>query len=183
MDSKLQIISGKYRGKKLFLPAGARPTQSLARGALFNMINCIVDNTQNMTVWDVFAGSGAFGLEYLSRFNNANIIFTDNSNKSIDAIKKNLASVSESTQVDFTNALFVVEKYGATADLIFIDPPYSDFNMGVLFVKKLTQVAKPGTILVWEFEKIQDMPEIDKNWEIVRDKTYGRARFLILRRI
>ena len=183
MKSNLQIISGKYRGKKLFLPAGARPTQSLARGALFNMINCIVDNTQNMTVWDVFAGSGAFGLEYLSRFNNANIIFTDNSNKSIDAIKKNLASVSESTRVDFTNALFVVEKYGATADLIFIDPPYSDFNIGVLFVKKLTTVAKPGAILVWEFEKIQDMPEIDKSWEIVRDKTYGRARFLILRRI
>ena len=169
MDSKLQIISGKYRGKKLHLPAGARPTQNMARGALFNMLNSIVDNEQSMTVWDAFAGSGAFGLEYLSRFNNANVIFTDNSNKSIDAIKKNLASVSEKPKVDFINALFVVEKYGATADLVFIDPPYSDFNMGVLFVKKLTEVAKPGTILVWEFEKIQEMPEIDGAWEIVRD--------------
>ena len=169
MDSKLQIISGKYRGKKLHLPAGARPTQNMARGALFNMLNSIVDKEQSMTVWDAFAGSGAFGLEYLSRFNNANVIFTDNSNKSIDAIKKNLASVSEKPKVDFINALFVVEKYGATADLVFIDPPYSDFNMGVLFVKKLTEVAKPGTILVWEFEKIQEMPEIDGAWEIVRD--------------
>ena len=183
MDSKLQIISGKYRGKKLHLPTDARPTQNMARGALFNMLNSIIDNEQSVNVWDAFAGSGAFGLEYLSRFNNANVIFTDNSNKSIDAIKKNLASVSESARVDFINALFVVEKYGATADLVFIDPPYSDFNMGVLFVKKLTHVAKPGTILVWEFEKIQEMPEIDRNWEIVRDKTYGRARFLILCKI
>jgi len=183
MDSKLQIISGKYRGKKLHLPAGARPTQNMARVALFNMLNSIIDNGGAATVWDVFAGSGAFGLEYLSRFNDANVIFTDNSNKSIDAIKKNLASVAEPAKVDFINSLFVVEKYGGTADLIFIDPPYSDFNLGVLFVKKLTQVAKSGAILIWEFEKIQDTPEIDSGWEILRDKTYGRARFLILCKI
>ena len=183
MDSKLQIISGKYRGKKLFLPAGARPTQNMARGALFNMLNSIIKPGQCITVWDAFAGSGAFGLEYLSRFNNANVIFTDNSNKSIDAIKKNLASVSENPKVDFVNALFVVEKYGAIADLVFIDPPYSDFNMSVLFVKKLTNVVKPGTILIWEFEKIQDMPKIDEYWELLRDKTYGRARFLIMKKL
>ena len=183
MDSRLQIISGKYRGKKLHLPAGARPTQNMARGALFNMLNAIIDNEHGINVWDVFAGSGAFGLEYLSRFNNANVVFTDNSNKSIDAIKKNLTSVSENAQVDFVNALFVIEKSGANAGLIFIDPPYSDFDVGVSFVKKLTKVAKTGAILVWEFEKIHDMPEIDANWEVLRDKTYGRARFLILRKI
>ena len=183
MDSKLQIISGKYRGKKLYLPTGARPTQNMARGALFNMLNGIIDNGRTINVWDVFAGSGAFGLECLSRFNNANVIFTDNSNKSVDAIKKNLVAVSENARVDFINALFVVEKYGKTADLIFIDPPYDDFNIGVLFVKKLNKIAKSGAILIWEFENIHDTPEIDDGWEVVRDKTYGRARFLILRRI
>lgn len=182
MDSKLQIISGKYRGKKLHLPGGARPTQNMARGALFNMLLGIIENGGGSTVWDVFAGSGAFGLEYLSRFNNANVIFTDNSNKSIDAIKKNLASVTEPVNVDFTNALFVVEKYGKMADLIFIDPPYADFNLGVLFVKKLTKVAKSGAILIWEFENINDTPEIDESWELLKDKTYGRARFLVLRK-
>jgi len=183
MDSKLQIISGKYRGKKLHLPGGARPTQNMARGALFNILLGIIENGGGATVWDVFAGSGAFGLEYLSRFNDANVIFTDNSNKSIDAIKKNLASVTELATVEFINALFVVEKYGATADLIFIDPPYADFNLGVLFVKKLTKVAKPGAILIWEFENINDTPEIDGSWELLKDKIYGRARFLVLRKI
>lgn len=182
MKSNLQIISGKYRGKKLILPADARPTQNMARGALFNMLNGIIDSGQCVNVWDVFAGSGAFGLECLSRFNNANVVFTDNSNKSIDTIKKNLASVNETARVEMTDAVFVLQKYGPTSDLIFIDPPYPDFNFGVLFVKKLTKVAKTGTVLIWEFEKINETPKIDESWEILKDKTYGRARFLVLQK-
>ena len=182
MKSNLQIISGKYRGKKLFLPDSARPTQNLARGALFNMLNGIIDDGRDLTVWDAFAGSGAFGLECLSRFNGANVIFTDNSNKSIDTIKKNLTSIKENARVEMIDALFVLSKYGATANLIFIDPPYPDFNLGILFVKKLTKVAKTGTVLIWEFENINDTPKIDESWEILKDKIYGRARFLVLRK-
>lgn len=183
MKSNLQIISGKYRGKKLNLPADARPTQNMARGALFNMLNDVLDTTESFVVWDAFAGSGAFGLECLSRFNNAKVIFTDNSKSSIDTIKKNLASLNEFATVEMTDSVSVLSKYGANADLIFIDPPYSDFNFGVLFVKKLTKIAKSGTILIWEFENIHDTPKIDESWELLKDKTYGRARFLILRKI
>ena len=68
MKSNLQIISGKYRGKKLLLPHDARPTQNIARGALFNMLNEILDNSEKISVWDAFGGSGAFGIECLSRF-------------------------------------------------------------------------------------------------------------------
>ena len=183
MKSNLQIISGKYRGKKLFLPIDARPTQNMARGALFNMLNEFIHSGQCVTVWDVFAGSGAFGLECLSRFNNANVIFTDNSKTSIDTIKKNLVSVNETARVEMVDAISVLQKYGPTSDLIFIDPPYPDFNFGVLFVKKLTKVAKSGTILIWEFEKINEMPKIDEYWEILKDKTYGRAQFLIMKKV
>ena len=166
----------------MFLPDSARPTQNIARGALFNMLNGVIDVSQQMTIWDAFAGSGAFGLECLSRFDGANVIFTDNSNKSIDTIKKNLASIKENARVEMTDTLFVLSKYGAVADLIFIDPPYPDFNLGVLFVKKLTKIAKNGTILIWEFENINETPKIDESWEILKDKTYGRARFLVLRK-
>ena len=84
MKSNLQIISGKYRGKKLCLPPDARPTQNMARGALFNMLYEIIDIDKPIAVWDVFAGSGAFGIECLSRFNNTAVVFTDNANSSID---------------------------------------------------------------------------------------------------
>jgi 16S rRNA (guanine966-N2)-methyltransferase len=182
MDSKLQIISGKYRGKKLNLPDGARPTQNLARGALFNMLNGLVDIRQSVTVWDVFAGSGAFGIESLSRYEKANVILTDNAITSIETIKKNLKSIGCEATIEKTDAIAVISKFGKMADLIFVDAPYADFNLSVLFVKKLTKVVKTGAILIWEFEKIQSAPKLDDTWEILKDKTYGRARFLILKK-
>jgi len=183
MDSKLQIISGKYRGKKLVLPSGARPTQNLARGALFNMLNEILDVSRLIKVWDVFAGSGAFGIECLSRYDNVAVVFTDNSVNSIDTIKKNVKSINCTATIEKNDALAVVNKFGVDADLIFADAPYSEFDLGVKFVEKLTPFVKNGTILIWEFEKNQETPILGEKWEILKDKTYGRARFLILRRI
>ena len=180
MKSNLQIISGKYRGKKLLLPNDARPTQNMARGALFNILNGLIDTTNPISVWDVFGGSGAFGLECLSRFNNPMVVFTDNENSSIETIKKNVISVNESATIEKTDAISAISRFGGISDLIFIDPPYSDFGLGALFVKKLAKIAKSGAVLIWEFESNQQTPKIDENWEIVKDKTYGRARFLFL---
>lgn len=180
MKSNLQIISGKYRGKKLFLPTGARPTQNMARGAVFNMLYEILDFSKPVAVWDVFAGSGAFGLECLSRFNLPKVVFTDNANSSIETVKKNLAAVNEHATVEKTDAMSVLNKFGSTSDLIFVDAPYSDFNFSVLFVKKLGKIAKTSTILVWEFENTQQVSALDEHWTLLKDKTYGRARFLIL---
>lgn len=182
MKSNLQIISGKYRGKKLLLPNDARPTQNMARGALFNMLNGIIE-TNGITVWDVFAGSGAFGLECLSRFNNSNVIFTDNTKSSIDTIRKNLDSIKEKAKIETVDAISVISKFGVAADLIFVDPPYADFGLGLLFIKKLGKIAKSGAVLIWEFESNQQTPKIDDTWEVLKDKTYGRARFLFLRKI
>lgn len=180
MDSKLQIISGKYRGKKLNLPSDARPTQNLARGALFNMLNEFLDLAHPINVWDVFAGSGAFGLECLSRYENAKVVFTDNANTSIETVKKNLESINCDAIVEKTDAIAAITKFGGVSDLIFIDPPYSEFDLGAAFIKKMATVAKKGAILIWEFEKIQKAPDIDEYWDVLKDKTYGRARFLIL---
>ncbi len=181
MKSNLQIISGKYRGKKLSLPPDARPTQNMARGALFNMINEIIDVNSPISVWDAFAGSGAFGAECLSRFNNKTVVFTDSAKSSIDIIKKNISAMNEPATIEMTDAISALPRFGGISGLIFIDPPYTDFGLGLLFVKKLTRIAKPGTILVWEFENTQN-PVINENWTILKDKTYGRARFLILKK-
>ena len=63
MDSKLQIISGEFRGRKLKLPDGARPTQNLARGAIFNMLaEILLEPYTELHVWAAFAGSGALGI-------------------------------------------------------------------------------------------------------------------------
>ena len=183
MKSNLQIISGKYRGKKLLLPNDARPTQNMARGALFNMLNEIIDTSKAISVWDAFAGSGAFGLECISRFNEARVVFTDNSASSVDTVKKNLLSIIGHAVVEKADAISVLSRFGGNSDLIFIDPPYADFGLGLLFVKKILKIVKSGTILIWEFESNQQTPKIDDGWEVLKDKTYGRARFLFLRKI
>lgn len=225
MISNLQIISGKYRGRKLALPNGARPTQNKARIALFNMLGQII--SAPTTVWDAFAGSGAFGAEWLSR-TDAHVIFTDNSADSFKTIGKNTADMPNKT-IEMTDAIAAIPRHGPVADLIFIDPPYSAPELGYDFFCKLTPLAKTGTILVWEMDynpslaepisaalvrapgagliklKMQiesglvdlfNPPPPAQNsagdplrkgggksaWKLLRDKTYGRARFLILQK-
>lgn len=185
MESKLQIISGKYRGRKLVLPGGARPTQNRARIALFNMLESgIIDTNAKMTVWDVFAGSGAFGAECISRYNGANAIFTDISPESIAAIYKNVSPLSgdAKSRIIRIDAIDAIPQFAKFADLVFVDAPYDTAEIGRAFVNKFGRVTKKGTILVWEQESINAVEPNSNIWEILRDKTYGRARFLILLR-
>lgn len=186
MDSKLQIISGKHRGRKLRLPPNARPTQNRARIALFNMLESgIIDTEQDFIVWDAFAGSGAFGLECLSRYQNANVIFTDINPTSIKTVRDNLNILSEVNRANIihADAMSCIVQYGNTADLVFLDPPYADANLGGAFVHKLGKFARPGMILIWEQENEHEIAPDTEKWQILRDKKYGRARFLILQKI
>ena len=185
MNSNLQIISGRFRGRKLALPVDARPTQNRARIALFNMLESgIIESGTILRVWDAFAGSGAFGLECLSRYERASVIFTDVAPSSVKTVRDNLAKlgIGVSGTVVQTDAIGAVEKYGADADLIFLDPPYADEKLGRNFVLRLGAVAKSGTVLVWEQDIGRDILPDETQWDVLRDKVYGRARFLILRK-
>ncbi len=184
MESKLQIISGKYRGRKLFLPRNARPTQNRARIALFNMLESnIIDTSAKLTVWDAFAGSGAFGIECISRYD-ATAIFTDVSPESIATVQKNVAAISVESQTKIvqTDAIGAIAQYAKSTDIVFVDSPYDAPETGRAFVNKLGRVAKPNTILIWEQESNNAVEPNTDTWNILRDKTYGRARFLILLR-
>lgn len=187
MDSKLQIISGIYRGRKLRLPPNARPTQNRARIALFNMLESgILDiNTPDLNIWDAFGGSGAFGIECLSRYPNATVTFTDTNPTSIKTIRENLAALSVGTRAHVVqgDAIAMATRMGESATLIFIDAPYDMHELGISLVKKLGNIVKPGTIIIWEQENINKTQPDETKWEILRDKTYGRARFLILQKI
>ena len=180
MDSKLQIISGQYRGRRLNLPTGARPTQNRARIALFNILQSLGIVPHN--VWDAFAGSGAFGIECMSRFPDARVVFTD---VAPITVRKNLALVGADARgkVVVADAVTVAEKYGAVCDLIFLDPPYADGMLGDSIMRRITPVAKSGTIVVWEQENGTEHTFDPTAWEVLRDRIYGRARFLILQRV
>jgi len=185
MESKLQIISGKYRGRKLFLPQSARPTQNRARIALFNMLESnIIDPTDKFTVWDAFAGSGAFGIECISRYAGAKVIFTDVSPESVSVIRKNVGAISGESQSTIvqTDVMSAISKFAPNTDIVFIDAPYDTAEIGRAFVNKLGRTIKTGAVVIWEQEATNSVEPNSDTWEVLRDKTYGRARFLILRK-
>jgi len=184
MDSKLQIISGVFRGRKLRLPDGARPTQNRARIALFNMLDGIISARDGLNVWDAFAGSGEFGIEFLSRRPTANVTFTDNAAASIKTVRANVAplGVGARANILMADAMTQTNQIAPNADLIFVDPPYDLAELGARFVRRVGAVVRDGTILVWEQDADNFMLPPRAQWEILRDKTYGRARFLILQR-
>ena len=184
MDSKLQIISGRFHGRKLYLPPMARPTQNRARAALFNIIGAgLFAPGDSFTVWDAFAGRGAFGIECLSRYPNARVIFTDVADASIKTVRKNLAllNVDSAATTEQIDANMAVKRFGQIADLVFVDAPYDAADVGASFVRALTRRARVGTILIWEQESAH-ATDAPGGWRVLRDKTYGRARFLILQR-
>lgn len=182
MDSKLQIISGMYRGRKLILPSGARPTQNRARIALFNMMASVGIAPEH--VWDAFAGSGAFGIECLSRFPNANVTFTDVASASIAVVRKNLSQLNVGVRASVyqVDAMSRISQFGSVSDLIFIDPPYAEHQTGNAFIRQLGGVAHSGAIVIWEQETVNQYSPDENIWDVLRDKTYGRARFLILQK-
>lgn len=182
MDSKLQIISGTYRGRKLHLPPMARPTQNMARGAIFNMLAGILSPNDKIVVWDAFAGSGALGIEILSRYPNATGVFTDAVPESVRVIRKNLDGFSQKHTIEQIDAMCAIKKHAAGADIIFVDPPYDMAETGIKFVEKLAKSVRPGTLVVQEIEaKVSYVPD-ETLWNILRDKQYGRARFVFLQR-
>lgn len=186
MESKLQIISGMFRGRRLNLPPDARPTQNMARIALFNMLESgIIDAGAPMVVWDAFAGSGSLGLECLSRYPQAKVLFSDTAYSSISTVRKNLSVLSIGARADTYqgDAIAAIPRFAEIADMIFVDPPYPMATLGVSFVKGLSRVAHKGMIVVWEQEASNFVAPNSEKWAILRDKVYGRARFLILQKI
>ena len=183
MNSNLQVISGEFRGRRLTLPPFARPTQNMARGAIFNMLVAIIPAGDKITAWDAFAGSGALGIEVLSRYNGSSVIFTDMADESIKTITKNTAGIAANRiRIVKTDAERVIKNYANDADLIFVDPPYENATVGIDFVACLAKSVRDGTVVVQEIEKIVPYSPDTTKWDVLRDKVYGRARFLILRR-
>jgi len=141
----LRIIGGEFRGRTLHSPKGnqTRPSSGLVRKALFDICQCYI---QDMRCLDLFAGSGAIGLEALSR----GAIFTtfvDQSALACRCIKENIAllSVQKSTEVFCQPAAKALEYFHSkkkTFDLIYIDPPYSNHLLPAL----LNQLAESNLL-------------------------------------
>ncbi len=124
----MRIIGGEYRARTIKMPklAEVRPTQDRVREAIFNVIR---EKIPGSDILDLYAGSGAFGIEAFSR-GAQSVIFVDDNIKCIKTIKGNLASLDENAKMpqllkaDAVGAISRFQKEGRKFDIVFLDPPY-----------------------------------------------------------
>lgn len=130
----MRIVAGKYRGKNLISPADdrVRPTTTRIKETIFNVLQGYVPSA---TVLDLFAGSGALGIECVSR-GAKEVVFVDKSKDSISLVKQNLVGVDGKYSLhlsDFAAYLRSAQAQGKRFDLIFLDPPYAS-DMGEIAI-------------------------------------------------
>ena len=172
----MRIISGKWRGRKFYLPKGvnARPTSDMLREALFSILR---NETADAVVLDLFAGSASFAFEALSR-GAKHAIICDHDRKCMSEIKANLelfgAKRDDCTLInnDFRHALRNISHMDMGVDICYIDPPYkSDYYTDVL--SHLDHIINPDGIVILEHSKYNDMPESIGMFTQKKQKKYG----------
>ena len=180
-----RVISGTSRGRTLFSPNGfvARPTASMAREALFNVLS---DKVRGSAVLDLFAGTGAIGIEALS-CGAKSAVFVDASKDCIGIVKKNIekmgfADKSEVHLSDANRALKNLFEKRRNFDIIYLDPPYdnsSEFLIEIL--KNVKKVMSLDGVCVVERRKTDDVLNYEKHGFVeIKTKTYSNARLVFL---
>jgi len=186
----MRIVSGRFKGRTLLSPQGlaTRPTSDRARQAIFNILEHANWRPfilpENAYVLDIFAGTGAFGLEALSRGAEESV-FIENDAAALAACRGNIDSfkVSAETKVLRIDATRLPPRPAnlAPRTLVFLDPPYGK-NMGNLALRQLGDKnwLAPGAVCVQEMSKKAPEPVPD-GFTLTDTRTYGIAevRFLI----
>ncbi|HPD02985.1 MAG TPA: 16S rRNA (guanine(966)-N(2))-methyltransferase RsmD [Eubacteriales bacterium] len=177
----LRVISGKYKGRKLFSPRGdeIRPTSDRAKEAVFDILQWEIEGAR---VLDLFAGSGSLGIEAASR-GAAEVIFSDISGESISLINQNLTKIGIKAQVFKRDYRHMLEMSGGRFDIIFIDPPYGSAAgkdaMNIILEKGL---LNEGGVIVFETARTKEADLIFRT-DIATDKRdYGAASVLFIRK-
>ena len=180
----MRVIAGSAGGIRLAVPKrGVRPTMDRVKAAIFSSFG---DAIIGARVLDLFAGSGALGIEALSR-GAASAIFVEDDRQSAEAIGKNLAKTNLKGRVrhqdvfDFLRQASNAEKF----EIIFADPPYEKSHGGeshtekLLNNKSLPQLLEPNGIFMLEKRPSETISEL-KLWRVIRQKTYGATEILLL---
>ena len=178
----MRIISGQWRGRQIVAPKGdaTRPTADRTRETLFSMLTSRLGSFEELAVADLFAGSGALGLEALSR-GAASCIFVEQDKPALDALRGNLAKLEAKADVRAQSvlALGVAVK---PLDLILMDPPYGT-GAGAVALDKLARLGWTGPATWISIETAKDETIDVAGFEIDAERQSGKAKLTILRAI
>jgi 16S rRNA (guanine966-N2)-methyltransferase len=172
----MRIIAGSHRGHRIAAPKGreTRPTSDRVRESAFNLIGP-VDGAE---VLDLFAGSGALGLEALSR-GAARATFVESSREACRVIAANLDKLGLRATVLCQDAARAVAQERATYDLVLCDPPYG--FAATALAAGLARLVREDGLVVWESSSREPAPEVPGLAERT-SRTYGSARLTLFGR-
>jgi 16S rRNA (guanine966-N2)-methyltransferase len=172
--SKLRIIGGEWRSRTLPIPEveALRPTPDRVRETLFNWVSVWVPGAH---CGDLFCGSGALGLEALSR-GASSCLFVDNSRVVTQQMKANLATLKTSAgKVIQQNALDLLKTQPSKPfDIVFLDPPFRKGWLEELIPLLNNQWLANRAWVYIEMEKESNLPETPSNWALVKEKSAGQ---------
>lgn len=176
----MRVIAGQWRGRPLVAPKGdaTRPTADRTREALFSMLTSRLGSFEGLAVADLFAGSGALGIEALSR-GAASCLFVEQDRAAIDALKANLAKLGARADVRATSVM-ALGPAPAPLDLIMMDPPYAS-GAGNVALDRLARLGWTGPA-TWISIETAKAEEIDiAGFAVDATRVHGKARISLLR--
>lgn len=178
----MRIVAGRFRGRGLQAPPGdsTRPTADRVREALFSMLASRLGSFDGLRVADLFAGSGAFGFEALSR-GAAHATFVEADPAAAAAIRANAAALGVGEMVRILGRSALSLPRAEPFDLVFADPPYAP-GSGSAAVGSVAAAGwlAPGGWMAVETRRGERVGPLDLELEVERD--IGRARITLLRR-
>ncbi len=169
----MRVVAGRFGGRTLVAPRGlsTRPTSDRVREALFSILG--VASVEEARVLDLFAGSGALGIEALSR-GASHAAFVDSSGAAVAAIRRNLAAVGVEAEVRRQDALAYLRSASRDArqyDLVFLDPPYRRARtLGRELSAALAPVLAPAARVVAESDR---RAPLELDLELLDERRYG----------
>ena len=177
--SRLRVSGGEARGRRLKTPKNIRPTQGLVKQAIFNMAGPSIEGA---SVLDLFAGSGALGIEALSR-GAASVTFVDRQPRGLDILRQNLEvlGLKERAKVVRSDVVRWLEASPDAikgAGFVFLDPPYEDVVLDRALKVLDREVA--GAIVMAEHSRRQELPQLSR-LTVDRQRRYGDTIVTVLR--
>ncbi len=169
----VKIISGSLKGRKISVPEKVRPTPARVRKAIFQMVD-----VEGKEVCDLFFGSGAMGIESISR-GAKNVVFVDKSARNAAKLRKMMENVGVKAKIIVSNATAFIENYPYIFDVVFMDPPY---NKGIpsKIIPRIPNIISDGGTLVVELSKFEDIQEMGLMH--IKTKKYGDTKIIIFRK-
>ncbi|ALH80449.1 16S rRNA (guanine(966)-N(2))-methyltransferase RsmD [Sphingopyxis macrogoltabida] len=178
----MRVISGEWRGRKLLAPKNdaTRPTADRTRETLFSMLASRLGSFEGLHVADLFAGSGALGIEALSR-GAAQCLFAEQDRDALDALRKNLGTLGAADRADVrAGSVLALGPAKRSYDLLLFDAPYGT-GAGSVALDKLNRLGWIGPDSLISIETAEKEAVEVAGFEVDTDRKVGKAKLTLLR--